>query len=1008
MKQKLPPRTVNTKHKISYHLSSPPSAKSKLTMAIVALGGITATAVTPANAATLTFTPNVDETGRLVRRIQEPATSRTIYIVPALMSTDENWQTSCTVTGKLVHRSGDAEQGKDFNYPDTVDFSLTTTPVPGAPERFELIEQQIPFEILGDFQNERTEEFTVEFEDVQAFCGDIDVTDDVDTRLPYIDYGGGLTIMDTYNADQDEDGVGTALDAFPNHFAASIDDDGDGYPDAWNINCDTDCREASGLTLDAFSNDRDNDGINDLEDDDDNNDGITDADSDSDGLIEIHSIEQLYNIRFQLNGLGRRSYGGDLDRSGCPAIKPDGSRSGGCWGYELVTDLDFDSNEDGVIDGSDEYIDSVYGWSPIGTENYFTGIFEGNGHSIDNLVSHHPTSAGLFGTTRNAEIRNIILAGPLAKIGKNSRNNSASFVANAIDSDIRNCYSTIDISNANAAGGIISAADFTSVSNCGYSGRLEGYFVGGILSHSSIAIINNVIFTGSINAEGAGGIAGRKAPILKNSLAAFHTGELQYGGGLVGNYYSTNFWSTLSSYWTTDLTNLTSSTGGGIGATLTSLQCAKSTDSSCADSPLFHQWEGNSSWDFGNNQQLPGLIINGRIFRDSDADGKLDERDAFPLDGAASLDADMDSLPDAWNSFCDEDCQQASDLSLDEYPNDTDNDGIINDEDDDMDGDTVPNTQDAFPLKPSASVDSDGDGFPDAWNTNCDETCQQNSGLFLDEYPDDPDRYGAPEILSAPADMNLNATGEATLVTLRPEDVVAQDRIDNDLTIEVSLDGTVLSLDQTNQITLPSGAHEITWVAIDDAGQRSEPAIQHVNIYPRIEFITNTSSINEGDSALVSVQLSGPSPAYPITVFFSRDNGSSADSSDIDSIDLNSLSLTFANEAEVATNTLEIPLLNDETTEGDETLSLTISSAFAGDEIYEMALGDEVLHLINIVDTSVPSTPEPEAPTPENPTTDTPGENSSSSGGGGGGSTGGLIIGLLCLLGLRQRYLKHQ
>lgn len=1003
MKQKLSLRTLSAKYRTSDYLSSPPNARSKLAMAIIALGGINATAVTPANAATLTFTPNVDGNGRLVRRIPEPATSRTIYIVPALMSTDEGWQTSCTVTGKLVRRSGDAEEGKDFNFPETTEFSLITTPVPGAPDRFELVEQQIPFEILGDFQNERTEEFTVEFEEVQAFCGDVDVTDDVDTRLPYIDYGGGLTIMDTYNADQDEDGVGAVLDAFPNHSAASIDDDGDGYPDTWNANCDTDCRETSGLTLDDFPNDRDNDGINDQEDDDDNNDGINDADSDSDGLIEIHSIEQLYNIRFQLDGSGRRSYGGDLDRSGCPAIKPDGSRSSGCWGYELVTDLDFDSNKDGVIDGNDDYIDSVYGWIPI--SDTFTGIFEGNGYSISNLVSLNSRYNALFKFIDNAEIRNLILDGPLARISTNiSNSGAASFAHSAEDSDIRNCYSTIPLEGYSNAGGVVATSYFTSISNCGYSGSMKATRVGGIVGYAQGTIVVDTIVTGKMDGTEVGGITSQSGPVIKNSLAAAYVGDANYGGGLIANFYSTNLWTTISSYWATDITNLTSSTGGGIGATLTSLQCAKSTNSSCADSPLFHQWEGNSSWDFGNNQQLPGLVINGRIFRDSDADGKLDEYDAFPLNGAASLDADMDGLPDAWNSFCDEDCQQASNLSLDERQNDTDNDGIINDEDNDMDGDAVPNTQDAFPLKPSASVDSDGDGFPDAWNTNCDETCQQNSGLFLDEYPDDPDRYGAPEILSVPTDMNLNATGEATLVTLKPEDVVAQDRIDNDLTIEVSVDGTVLSLDQTNQITLPSGAHELSWVAIDDAGQRSEPAMQRINIYPRLEFVTNTSSINEGENALIRVKFSGPSPVYPITVFFGLSDGSSADSSDIGSIDLNSLSLTLTNEAEIETKALEIPLLNDQTAEGDETLSLTISSALAGDEFYEMALGDEALHLINIIDTSIPSVPEPETPTPENPVTETPGENSNSS---GGGSTGGLIVGLLSLLGLRQRYLKR-
>jgi len=56
--------------------------------------------------------------------------------------------------------------------------------------------------------------------------------------------------------------------------------------------------------------------------------------------------------------------------------------------------------------------------------------------------------------------------------------------------------------------------------------------------------------------------------------------------------------------------------------------------------------------------------------------------------------------------------------------------------DDDSDDDGVLNTQDAFPLDVAASVDTDRDGFPDAWNagkTQADST----TGLSLDVFPND-------------------------------------------------------------------------------------------------------------------------------------------------------------------------------------------------------------------------------------------------------------------------------
>jgi hypothetical protein len=61
------------------------------------------------------------------------------------------------------------------------------------------------------------------------------------------------------------------------------DADLDGLPDAWAEGCDASCQGDSGLTLDAYPNDTDNDGLSNAEDTDDNNDGVPDADADSDG-----------------------------------------------------------------------------------------------------------------------------------------------------------------------------------------------------------------------------------------------------------------------------------------------------------------------------------------------------------------------------------------------------------------------------------------------------------------------------------------------------------------------------------------------------------------------------------------------------------------------------------------------------------------------------------------------------------------------------------------------------
>ena len=59
---------------------------------------------------------------------------------------------------------------------------------------------------------------------------------------------------------------------------------------------------------------------------------------------------------------------------------------------------------------------------------------------------------------------------------------------------------------------------------------------------------------------------------------------------------------------------------------------------------------------------------------------------------------------------------------------------------DDSDADGVLNTQDAFPLDRAASVDTDGDGYPNAWNPGMSQG-DSTTGLTLDAFPQDSACY---------------------------------------------------------------------------------------------------------------------------------------------------------------------------------------------------------------------------------------------------------------------------
>ncbi|HEY0681183.1 MAG TPA: hypothetical protein VGD45_02535 [Steroidobacter sp.] len=84
---------------------------------------------------------------------------------------------------------------------------------------------------------------------------------------------------------------------------------------------------------------------------------------------------------------------------------------------------------------------------------------------------------------------------------------------------------------------------------------------------------------------------------------------------------------------------------------------------------------------------------------------------------------------------------------------------------DDSDGDGVPNTSDAFPLDRAASVDTDRDGYPDAWNAGRTQS-DSTTGLTLDAYPQDAACY-----LSSHGD-GVNCDYGATIPNYVPDQVV--------------------------------------------------------------------------------------------------------------------------------------------------------------------------------------------------------------------------------------------
>ena len=145
-----------------------------------------------------------------------------------------------------------------------------------------------------------------------------------------------------------------------------------------------------------------------------------DYDADADGLIEVSNLAQLDAIRYDMDGNGLvadskeqteylAAFPGALEDMGCPV--------GGCSGYEVVSDLDFDTNGNGLADAGDAYWNDGSGWAPLGyyrgadEQRLFKATFDGGAHTISNIFISRADqdNVGLFGINSGGNITNVVL-----------------------------------------------------------------------------------------------------------------------------------------------------------------------------------------------------------------------------------------------------------------------------------------------------------------------------------------------------------------------------------------------------------------------------------------------------------------------------------------------------------------------------------------------------------------------------------------------------------------------
>ena len=270
------------------------------------------------------------------------------------------------------------------------------------------------------------------------------------------------------------------------------------------------------------------------------------VDRDGDGLIDIDSIEKLYNMRFNVQGTSYKvSRNAPAQTNGCPNKI--------CRGYELVANLDFDKDGDGStwsVSGDNYILDrgdvdepyfslshhAVLGWAPFGGVNEFEAIFEGNGFTINNLAAFNEgaNTLGLFGTLgASAEIRGVNIRNALII-------DTRLLPSTTPKMGILVGTSSATISSTDVSGRVIgSSSAFDNVG--GLVGEQEG---GKIIASSARDVIVDGRL-GSVDRDHVGGLVGRLAggDIIASYAKARVSGgggSFDFVGGLVGYVENTS------------------------------------------------------------------------------------------------------------------------------------------------------------------------------------------------------------------------------------------------------------------------------------------------------------------------------------------------------------------------------------------------------------------------------------------------------------------------------------
>ena len=225
-----------------------------------------------------------------------------------------------------------------------------------------------------------------------------------------------------------------------------------------------------------------------------------------------------------------------------------------------------------------------------GTPTFYTGTFDGLGHTISNLYINRPTmySVGLFGMTASTgttSIQNVGLVG-----GSVTGSDYVGELAGRTSGIVTNVYATGSVTGAGTTygqvGGLIGRNRGT-ITNAYATGSVTGTLdVGGLVGWSDTGNITNVYATGSVTGgSGSQYIGGLVGYISTNTVSnAYATGSVS-GTSNVGGFAGYNGGTISNSYWDT-VTSGQATSAGGTG--LTTAQMMQTAN--------FSGWDFTNTW----------------------------------------------------------------------------------------------------------------------------------------------------------------------------------------------------------------------------------------------------------------------------------------------------------------------------------------------------------------------------------------------------------------------------